>query len=788
MKKMLVVLGLAAFSVCMGQWIEGYIPIPDSFGNANLPGIVEYNPTNNKVYVAVARDGGGRYGDILVVDGHTNQRSGRAGPRKVRVAAMCHVPVVNKLYCAVTYPFWGSVLAIDGATDQELAQIPFREPRALAYNPVNERLYCGSYDDGVVVVDVHGDTVLGEIDIRGAVRYPTMAHNPANNKLYVPGYWENVGVIDASADSLIAWVELDTDTGAVCYNPANNTVYCSAAYGIAVLDGEADVFVDSVPIGRDALPLAYNPRNRQVYCSQGSRLYAVDAASNEVLDTLRFEDHVMDLVVDTAENLVFVAFASDTIRIIDGATNQVVAEIATGDELYGGCDMCLNAVEHTANTVTWFDSELLVVGGEPGTLRARVNTGDFFLPGCYNTVRDKVYGYDCDRGDIIILDGAQNRLLDRVRGAYYGCDMAYVPDQDKLYCSFSWAAEIWVVDGATDSVIARVEGVGTHAQLLYNAGKSKLYCAAASSVVAIDCLADTVVAQIPGVSGSMCLDSLGNELYCTYSERTGVDTGGVAVIDCRADTILTTIPVGTRRPGWLCHDPANSRVYGTVPGEVVVIDCRTKTLRDTIPMPSAPGRLVCNPAENRVYTAVGSVLVVIDASADTVLTILPMGDSASGPANMVLDTDGNRLFVDPSVDHVADLVVVDCAADSIVARVEPEYPFYGFVWNPRHSRLYLGTYEEGRIGVIKFPVGIAEEGKRTGVVVTGPTIVRSVLRIGDLGPKTEDRAGLLDVAGRRVMELQPGENDIRHLAPGVYFLRTAESGKRSAVTKVVIQR
>jgi hypothetical protein len=57
------------------------------------------------------------------------------------------------------------------------------------------------------------------------------------------------------------------------------------------------------------------------------------------------------------------------------------------------------------------------------------------------------------------------------------------------------------------------------------------------------------------------------------------------------------------------------------------------------------------------------------------------------------------------------------------------------------------------------------------------------------------------------MHLHPGTNDIRHIAPGVYFiapsplpfppegerrkergLRSADSGKRSAVRKVVIQR
>jgi hypothetical protein len=40
------------------------------------------------------------------------------------------------------------------------------------------------------------------------------------------------------------------------------------------------------------------------------------------------------------------------------------------------------------------------------------------------------------------------------------------------------------------------------------------------------------------------------------------------------------------------------------------------------------------------------------------------------------------------------------------------------------------------------------------------------------------------------MDLKPGDNDIRRVAPGIYFVRTGESGGRSAVSvrKVVIQK
>jgi len=74
-----------------------------------------------------------------------------------------------------------------------------------------------------------------------------------------------------------------------------------------------------------------------------------------------------------------------------------------------------------------------------------------------------------------------------------------------------------------------------------------------------------------------------------------------------------------------------------------------------------------------------------------------------------------------------------------------------------------------------------------------------VLLIGDRGQKTADRAELLDISGRKVLDLRPGPNDVRCLAPGVYFCRqtagsassivpSVVSRQPSVVTKVVIAR
>ena len=79
-------------------------------------------------------------------------------------------------------------------------------------------------------------------------------------------------------------------------------------------------------------------------------------------------------------------------------------------------------------------------------------------------------------------------------------------------------------------------------------------------------------------------------------------------------------------------------------------------------------------------------------------------------------------------------------------------------------------------------IGVEEttnDGRGTRTI--GPTIIRGVLRIGDRGQKTGDRAELLDATGHRVLELHPGENDVRRLAPGVYFARDASSVRRVVI-------
>jgi hypothetical protein len=64
------------------------------------------------------------------------------------------------------------------------------------------------------------------------------------------------------------------------------------------------------------------------------------------------------------------------------------------------------------------------------------------------------------------------------------------------------------------------------------------------------------------------------------------------------------------------------------------------------------------------------------------------------------------------------------------------------------------------------------------------TVVREVLYLSERTSSAPGASQLLDVAGRRILDLKPGANDVAGVAPGVYFVRGNDSSVSRRVVKV----
>jgi hypothetical protein len=125
-------------------------------------------------------------------------------------------------------------------------------------------------------------------------------------------------------------------------------------------------------------------------------------------------------------------------------------------------------------------------------------------------------------------------------------------------------------------------------------------------------------------------------------------------------------------------------------------------------------------------------------------------------------------------------VVTTCSRMTLFPRIAAALGKVWVTWTQRESEArWLLNYSH------TLPPGITDRSMRKlGAVRIAPTIVRAVLHLpGTEMTNAQYPMTLLDVTGRRVMDLQPGDNDVRHLSPGVYFVRQA-----SSVHKVVLTR
>ena len=141
-------------------------------------------------------------------------------------------------------------------------------PTALAYNPINNKIYCANEEsDNVSIIDGAGDTVMTTVAVED---WPgALVCNPKYNKIYctnVNSY--KVTIIDGAGDTVMATLGMGDLPWALACNSQNNNIYCAKwNNNVTVIDGKGDSVITTVGVGSDPEALVYNPQNNRIYCA-----------------------------------------------------------------------------------------------------------------------------------------------------------------------------------------------------------------------------------------------------------------------------------------------------------------------------------------------------------------------------------------------------------------------------------------------------------------------------------------------------------------------------------------
>ncbi len=353
-----------------------------------------------------------------------------------------------------------------------------------------------------------------------------------------------------------------------------------------------------------------------------------------------------------------------------------------------------------------------------------------------------------------------------------------------------------VIDNRNDSVIRYLPIPVDELGIALNTTLDKVYTVGEGRITVLDCSTDTVVKVIVPTSHTPAYfaiwDSVGNQMYFGWRSLVR-PTDFITVVDCDTDSIIALIRSRIWWPDCAVYNPLRRKLYvgSTNDGGFSIIDCVSNTLIRRLPIAQVGdprGHVYCV-REDKVYwlapDSTEAVFYVIDGQRDTVVNLItfPRGD----PWCSAYAEWSNRLYAFAKIRDSFIVYVIDCRTDSVIGQgaFQGRLPDCAFA-NPVDKRIYLLVYWDLAIYVFKDSLqGIAEG--QIGSQVSQPlvaTFIRNILFLPETRP--EDQAVLMDVTGRKVLDLKPGPNDVHHIAPGVYFIRTQTGDSR--ITRVVITR
>jgi YVTN family beta-propeller protein len=264
--------------------------------------------------------------------------------------------------------------------------------------------------------------------------------------------------------------------------------------------------------------------------------------------------------VNSITNRVYVAgISSDTVSVIDGVTNAVIATVPVGS----GQGVDVHPVTNRVYVVNTFSQTVSVIDGTTNSVVATVE-GLAFRPRLVgvNPTTNRVYVNNHGNGSertVAVIDGDSNTIIDTVTVGAGPHGIGVNPITNRVYAGNDVDNTVSVIDGATNSVIATIPVGGRPLDLGVNPVTNRIYVSNYNdnTVSVIDGATNSVITTIAGLSGprGIGVNPGTNRLYVC-----NLDAASVSVIDGTTNEVIETVAVGNA-PVDCEVNPSTDRVY-----------------------------------------------------------------------------------------------------------------------------------------------------------------------------------------------------------------------------------
>jgi YVTN family beta-propeller protein len=287
---------------------------------------------------------------------------------------------------------------------------------AIVVDPLTGDVYVANWDSSnVTILNGSSGAVIAHVPVG---LYPDALVLDSSHDLFVANSGSNnVSVISTTTHALAATVPVGVQPCALAFSTDSREVYVAniGSGTVSVIDPSTDTVVASLPVGYGDDAIASGLPNGDLVVGQwwgSDQATLISTASNTIVATVPTPGHnPWSLAVDPPRDEVYAPLngsGTDTVGVIDGATDQLVFQIPVGDGPRAVAYDVSNGETYVANLYT---NNVSVVDDSTHAVVATVPVGIEPWVVAVDSVRNLVYVANHGSDNVSVINGTTNSVV-----------------------------------------------------------------------------------------------------------------------------------------------------------------------------------------------------------------------------------------------------------------------------------------------------------------------------------------------------------------------------------------
>src|SRR5437867_4390195 len=502
------------------------------------------------------------------------------------------------------------------------------QPTSIVVDPsTNSVIVGGSSSDrkgAIVMIDGHSDVVTVTINTPANVEVGIAPEGLvlADGKIYVANSGSSsVSVIDSSSNTVVETIPVGIDPVDLAYDSTNKAIYVTDKISgeLSVIDTTSLSFEGVIDVGSTPASIAYDSTNNELYVTNEVNL-SVSGSANEGLVTVIPVQDIPNLgadisisdqqtssgtevalkadvpvggaptaiVYDPSNNMIYTAdSASDTVSVIDAASDKVITNIPVGIEPTAIVYDSINSNIYVADTGS---NNIVEISTEDNSIVATIDVGLQPSGIAFDQANRELYVSYSGSNTVSVIDTNSNTVVATIDVGINPTSVAYDPINGEVYVANSGLTEkssniVSVIDTATNEVVKNITVGSDPTFVTVDTNNGEVFVSAQAGTI---------------VNGSVAVPS-NNVAEVPVSAHSVI-----YVIDPSNNDVVAEVNVGTGSVHSMTFDPAANEVVAVIPesNSMLLIDAGTDLVSQTVTFSGeTPTAVAYDQRDNTIITA-----------------------------------------------------------------------------------------------------------------------------------------------------------------------------------------